>query len=113
MPFLLCDSSSTSSENLPFTAPVILDVQFLYLKKRKDPASLTAMSKLTLFITDVLQSPARDNVLSKVLHTQRTLKTEDICDLVTSQWKLYQTECLPEEFYVEHVKKFNKGRTQD
>ena len=66
-----------------------------------------------LFIADVLQSPAGDNVLPKVFHKQPTLKTEDICDLVRSQWKLCQTECLPEEFYVEHVERSNKGITQD
>ena len=78
-----------------------------------DPASLTAVSELALFIAGVLQSPVGDNVLPKVFHKQPTPKTEDICDLVRSQWKLYQTECLPQQFYVEHVEKSNKGRTQD
>ena len=41
------------------------------------------------------------------------IKTEDICDLVRSQWKLCQTKCLLEEFYFEHVEKSNEGRTQD
>ena len=100
-------------KNLPFTAPVIRDVQFLHPEKRNDPASLTAVSKLTLVIADVLQSPVGDNVLPKVFHTQPTLQTEDICDLVRSQWKLYQTECVPEEFYVEHVEESDKGKIQD
>ena len=30
-----------------------------------------------------------------------------------SQWKFYQTECVPEEFYVEHVGESNKGKMQD
>ena len=50
-------------KNLPFTAPVIRDAQFLHPEKRNDPASLTAVSKLTLAIADVLQSTVGDNVL--------------------------------------------------
>ena len=73
-------------KNLSLTAPVIRDAQFLHPEKRNDPASLTAVSKLTLVIADVLQSPVGGNVLpKKVFHTQPTLKTEDICDLVRSQ----------------------------
>ena len=52
-------------KNLPFTAPVIRDAQFLHPEKRNDPASLTAVSKFTLVIADVLQSTVGDNVLSK------------------------------------------------
>ena len=100
-------------KNLPFTAPVIRDAQFLHPEKRNDPASLTAVSKLTLVIADVLQSTVGDSVLRKVFHTQPALKTEEICDLVRSQWKLYQTVCVPEEFYVEHVEESNKGKMQD
>ena len=100
-------------KNLPFTALVIRDAQFLHPEKRNDPASLTAVSKLTLVIADVLQSTIGDNVLPKVFHTQPTLKTEEICDLVRSQRKLYQAECVPEEFYVEHVEESNKGKVQD
>ena len=87
-------------KNLPFTAPVIRDAQFLHSEKRNDPASLIAVSKLTLVIVDVLQSTLGDNVPPKVFHTQPTPKTEEICDLVRSQWKLCQTECVPEEFYM-------------
>ena len=65
-------------KNLPFTAPVVRDAQFLHPEKRNDPASLTAVSKLTLVIADVLQSTVGDNILPKVFHTQPTLKTEDI-----------------------------------
>ena len=100
-------------KNLPFAAPVIRDAQFLHPKKRNAPASLTAVSKLTFVIADVLQSPVLDNILPKVFHTQPTLKTEDICDLARSQWQLYQTECVPEEFYVEHVGESNKGKMQN
>ena len=92
---------------------MIRDAQFLHPEKRNDSASLTALSKLMLFTADVLQSPTGDNVLPKVFDTQPTLKTEDICDLVRGKWKLYQTGCLPEEFYVEHVEESNKGRMQD
>ena len=70
---------------------MIRDAQFLHPEKRNDPASLTAVSKLALFIAGVLQSPVGDNVLPKVFHKQPTTKTEDICDLVRNQWKLYQT----------------------
>ena len=41
-------------KNLPFTAPVTRDAQFLHPEERNDPASLTAVSKLTLVIVDVL-----------------------------------------------------------
>ena len=50
-------------KNLPFTAPVTRDAQFLHPEERNDPASLTAVSKLTLVIADVLQSTVGDNVL--------------------------------------------------
>ena len=100
-------------KNLPFTAPVIRNAPFLHSEKRNDPASLIAVSKLTLVIVDVLQSTLGDNVPPKVFHTQPTPKTEEICDLVRSQWKLCQTECVPEEFYVEHVEESNKGKAQD
>ena len=48
-----------------------------------------------------------------MFHTQPTLKIEDICDLMRSHWRLYQTVCVPEEFYIEHVEGSNKGKTQD
>ena len=48
-----------------------------------------------------------------VFYTQPTLKTEDISDLVRSQWNLYQTECVTEKFYVEHFEESNKGKIQD
>ena len=45
----------TLLQNEPsFTAPVIRDAQFLQPEKWNDPASLTAVSKLALFIVDVL-----------------------------------------------------------
>ena len=53
-------------KNLPFTAPVIRDAQFLHSEKKNDPASLTAVSKRTCVIADVLQSTVGDNVLPKV-----------------------------------------------
>ena len=101
------------SKNLIFTAPVIRDAQFLHSEKRNFPASLIAVSKLTLVIVDVLQSTLGDNVPPKVFQTQPTPKREEICDLVRSQWKLCQAECVPEEFYVEHVEESNKGKVQD
>ena len=52
-------------KNLPFTVPVIRDTQFLHPEKRNDPASLTAVSKLTLVVVDALQSTVGDNLLSK------------------------------------------------
>ena len=113
MSFLLCDSSYTSSEKPSFYCACDSRCAVLNPEKRNDPASLTAVSKLTLVNADVLQSTVGDSVLPKVFRTQPTLKTEEICDLVRSQWKLYQAECVPEEFYVEHVEESNKGRMQD
>ena len=53
-------------KNLPFTAPVIRDGQFLHLEERNDPASLAAVSKLMLVIVDVLEtSTVGDNILHK------------------------------------------------
>ena len=57
-------------KNLPFTAPVIRDAQFLHPEKRNDPGSLTAVSKLTLVIADVLQSPVED-ILKCFIHNQQ------------------------------------------
>ena len=54
-------------ENLPFTAPVIRDAQFLHPEKRNNPGSLTAVSKLTLVIADALQSPVED-ILKSFIH---------------------------------------------
>ena len=53
--------------------------------------------------------PTVDNILS----------SEDVCDKVRSRWRLYQTEIIPEDVYLnekeeapkkKHSKKFNIGR---
>ena len=87
-------------KSLSFTALVIRDAQFLHPEKGNDPAFLTAVSKLTFFTADVLQSLVGNNVFPKVFHTQPTLKQKIFVTWWEVNWKLFQTECLPEEFYV-------------
>ena len=58
-------------KNLPFTAPVIRDVQFLHPEKRKDSASLTAVSLW------------RQRTAQGVSYTTNT-KARNICDPVRS-----------------------------
>ena len=64
--------------------------------KRNKTNALGGISNLTLQVSNALNNvlpngfPTVDNILS----------SEDVCDKVRSEWRLYQTEIIPEDAYL-------------
>ena len=83
--------------------------------KRNEANALGGISNLTLQASNALNT-ALPNVFPTV---DNILSSEDVCDKVRSRWRLYQTEIIPEDVYLnekeeapikKHSKKFNIGR---
>ena len=84
-------------KQLPLDNPVIKHAQYLHPIKRNDPSSCTAISNLALKVAESLK-----NRLSEVFMVKSSNATvEGICDLVRSQWKVYQVEDICGETYLE------------
>ena len=68
---------------------------YIHPLKRNETNALGGISNLTLRVSNAL-----NNVLPKVFPTiDNILSSEDVCDKVRSEWRLYQTEIIPEDAY--------------
>ena len=64
--------------------------------KRNETNALGGISNLTFQVSNAL-----NNVLPNAFPTvDNILLSEDICDKVRSEWRLYQTEIIPEDAYL-------------
>ena len=91
--------------NFPFDKPFIKHAQYLHPEKRHEPAALNSISNLALTICHSLgdKYPQVFNLPS------RTTK-EDIVDQVRSQWRIYKSESIPEDWYKVSPKSVKKKR---
>ena len=81
---------------LPLDNLVIQHAQYLHPLKRDDAASRSAIANLVLKVAETLQRR-----LASVFGVKESDATvEGVCDLVRTQWLVYQTENIPEEFYI-------------
>ena len=81
----------------------------LYIRplKRNEANALGGISNVTLQVSNAL-----NNVLPNVFPTvDNILSSEDVCDNVRSEWRLYQTEIIPEDVYL-NEKEVSKIKTR-
>ena len=71
---------------LPFNT-ILKNCSYTHALKRNETNALGRISHLTLQVSNAL-----NNVLPSVLHTVgNILSSEDVCDKVRSEWRLYLT----------------------
>lgn len=80
-------------QNLPFNNKVIEYSQYLHPEKRNHVSSKSAISNLALKLTDVF-----GNQSQSVFQTSGT--SNEIVDLVRSQWSMYQIEDIQPSLYI-------------
>ena len=81
-------------ENLLFKVPLIKHAQYLHPEKRSDSNSTSAISNLCLTVGNCLM-----NVIQNVFMPNQGESAEELCDKVRTQWKIYQCESIPLEFF--------------
>ena len=81
---------------LPFDNQVLKYAQYLHPMKRHDPSSCSAISNLTLKVAASLKTCLL--AIFKVNSSDAT--PEGICDFVRTQWKVYQSENISEDTYI-------------
>ena len=81
-------------KQLPFENSFLKYVQYIHPAKRLDPESTSAISNIALSVARVMK-----NCLPTVFDVCNSETVEGVCDLVRSQWKLYQTDIIKEEWY--------------
>ena len=81
------NSVSYLLEKLPLENSILKHAQYLHPRKRMDVRSINAISNLSLNIGECLKS-----VLGSVFLLKENENNEDLCDLVRSQWRMYQCE---------------------
>ena len=82
--------------NLPYDNAVIKYAQYLHPEKRSSPQASNAVANLAHKVTAVLG----DDCLHKVFQVGEGETRESIVDKVRNQWKFYQNEEIPEEWYI-------------
>ena len=80
--------------NLPFDNLFLKYAQYLNPSLRTDAASTSAVSNLALCVAIVLT-----NCLHSVFGISVDETREGLVDLVRNQWRMYQVETIPEEWY--------------
>ena len=81
-------------DKLPFNVSLIKHAQYFHPDKRNDANSTGAISNLSLKVARCTK-----NVLHKVFLLDPHETAEDLCDKVRAQWKEYQCESIPSEYY--------------
>ena len=93
-------------QKLPFNT-IIKNCSFIHPLKRNNQGSLTGIENLTAHVTEVLKG-----VLHLVFNCDDSFSAEDVCDRVRTEWRLYQTESIPDSAYLCEDKVINSSRRQ-
>ena len=92
---------------LPFNS-FIQNSAFINRENRNVNGSLVGISNLALMITSALP-----NVLTAVFPKKSDLTGEEVCDTLRTEWRLYQTESIPESAYQPVVEPKISSRKQN
>ena len=79
---------------LPFENAFLKHAQYLHPEKRTDLESTSAISNIALNIARVMK-----NCLQSVFIVTLSESVEGLCNLIRTQWRRYQTEIIPENWY--------------
>ena len=88
------NSVSYLQNQLPFENAFLKHAQYLHPEKRTDLESTSAISNIALNIARVMK-----NCLQSVFNVTLSESVEGLCDLIRTQWRRYQTEIIPENWY--------------
>lgn len=78
--------------NLPFSNKILKDARYFAPCKRNDQHALTAISRLALEVANCLR-----HHLHIVFGSVESV--EDVCDKIRNQWRSYQLEDIPNEWF--------------
>ena len=92
-------------QKLPFNT-IIKNCSFIHPLKRNNQGSLTGIENLTAHVTEVLKG------VLLVFNCDDSFSAEDVCDRVRTEWRLYQTESIPDSAYLCEDKVTNSSRRQ-
>ena len=81
--------------NLPFDGKPIKDAQYINPLKRNDPHARTAISNLALEIIKVFSDK-----YASVFNVNSSIDSDQLCDIIRSQFQCYQLEDIPESLYI-------------
>lgn len=81
-------------ENMPFNKVFIKQAQYLHPEKRNHASARNSVSNMTNAICKVL-----GNKFPKIFGLRESASKEDVIDKVRSQWQIYQSESIPEEWF--------------
>lgn len=81
-------------EKLPINVSLIRNAQYLHPEKRNDGKAMSAVSNLCLKMGTCLK-----NVIRNVFSLGNNESVEELCDKVRDQWRKYQCEEIPPEFF--------------
>ncbi|CAL4241631.1 unnamed protein product [Meganyctiphanes norvegica] len=90
---------------LPLSCKILKDAQYLHPEKRNYSASLNAAARLSLKVASTLK-----NHLGKVFGVPENTTVSDVCDLVKSQWQIYQLIDIPKEWHTLETASAKKER---
>ena len=88
------NSVSYLQNQLPFENAFLKHAQYLHPEKRTDLESTSAISNIALNIARVMK-----NCLQSVFNVTLSESVKGLCDLIRTQWRRYQTEIIPENWY--------------
>ena len=79
-------------------------MKHLHPCKRNDPGTTNAISNLSLCMISVLT-----NKLCEVFHIQSPITSEEICDIIRTQWMKFQAEPLQDEWFKNPLEQIDSG----
>ena len=80
--------------NLLFKVSLIKHDWYLHTEKKSDSNSTSAISNLCFTVRNCLK-----NVIQNVFALNQGELFEELCDKIRTQWKIYQCESIPLEFF--------------
>ena len=92
-------------EKLPLNSSVLRNCQFVDPRKRNQTGALTAVTHLATSLCKPL-----NGILNKAVSDKCTAR-EEVCDGIRNEWREYQTETIPETYFLKEENS-SQGRRQ-
>ena len=90
---------------LPISCKTLKDAQYLHPNKRNYSASLNAIGRLCSKVASTLK-----NHLQSVFDVSESTSVSEVCDMVRSQWQVYQLQDIPKEWHTMETESAKSSR---
>ena len=90
---------------LPINCKILKDAQYLHPNKRNCSASLNTIERLCMKI-----APSLKNHLQSVFDVAESTTVSEVCDMVRSQWQIYQLQDIPKEWHTQETESAKTSR---